>query len=106
MPEPPRPAWLDRRALAAHISVDVHQIRAMLRRGLLPAPSMHLGPRSPRWSVAAVDAALAGGNAAPAGIDAAVEAAAHAIAQGRQGRSPHASLRRGPGIPLSARATG
>lgn len=48
--------WLDREALAHHIAVRVDELPRLLRRGALPSPSLHLGPRSPRWWSAEVDA--------------------------------------------------
>ena len=53
--------WLDRDALAAHISVRVDAIARLQRAGRLPVPSYHLGPRQPRWDRDKVDAALSGG---------------------------------------------
>ena len=55
--------WLDREALARHISVRVDEIAKLLRAGKLPAPSYHLGPKSPRWDRQAVDALFTGGAA-------------------------------------------
>ncbi len=52
--------WLDREALAAYISVRVDEVRKLLRAGRLPTPSHHLGPKSPRWDRAAVDACFEG----------------------------------------------
>lgn len=50
------PEWLDRRSLAAHISVGVDALRRLQRLGKLPRPSYHLGPNSPRWRRIEVDA--------------------------------------------------
>jgi hypothetical protein len=50
------PRWLDRDALAEHICVRVDELPRLLRAGKLPTPSLHLGPRSPRWWSADVDA--------------------------------------------------
>lgn len=58
--------WLDRDALARHISVRVDAIARLQRAGRLPEPSYHLGPRQPRWDRAKVDATLAGEVASPA----------------------------------------
>lgn len=55
-----RPAWLDRDALAAMICVPVHHVARLVKAGKLPAPSYHLGPRSPRWRGDDIDAMLAG----------------------------------------------
>ena len=53
--------WLDRDALAAHISVRPDAIARLQKAGKLPPPSYHLGERRPRWDRDAVDAALSGG---------------------------------------------
>ncbi len=52
--------WLDRDALAAHISVRPDAVARLVKAGRLPEPSYHLGPRQPRWDRERVDAALAG----------------------------------------------
>lgn len=56
----PDPRWLDRDALAAHISVRPDAIARLVKAGRLPPASYHLGPRQPRWDRERVDAALAG----------------------------------------------
>lgn len=48
--------WLDRRALATYICVRVDQVARLRRAGKLPAPSMVLGARSPRWWSGDIDA--------------------------------------------------
>ena len=48
--------WLDREALAVHISVRVDELPRLLRAKKIPNPSFHLGPRSPRWWSADIDA--------------------------------------------------
>jgi hypothetical protein len=77
--EPPR--WLDRDALAVHISVRVDEVRKLLRAGKLPTPSYHLGPRSPRWDRLAVDACFAG-EAASADPEVAVQGVVQKILEG------------------------
>ena len=57
------PRWLDREACAEYISVRVDELPRLVKRGLLPAPSYHLGPRCPRWDRLALDARFAGGAA-------------------------------------------
>lgn len=54
------PRWLDRDACAAYISVRVDELPRLMKRGLLPSPSLHLGPRSPRWDREALDARFDG----------------------------------------------
>lgn len=61
----PEPRWLDREALAAHLSVRVDEIPRLQRRGALPAPSLRFGPRSPRWWSADVDASMGRAVASP-----------------------------------------
>ena len=61
MPDAPR--WLDREACAAYVSVRVDELPRLVRRGKLPAPSYHLGPRCPRWDRLALDARFSGGAA-------------------------------------------
>lgn len=48
--------WLDRDAVAERISERVDRLPRLVRDGKLPAPSYHLGPRSPRWWSADIDA--------------------------------------------------
>ena len=55
------PRWLDREALARHISVRVDAIPRLMKAGRLPKPSYELGPRQPRWDREQVDATLSGG---------------------------------------------
>ena len=79
----PDARWLDRRDLARHLSIDRGDIPRLLRRGKLPPPSYHLGPKSPRWDREAVDAMFAGRVASPlAALDAMVQDAADAILKG------------------------
>ena len=66
--------------MAVYISVRVDEVAKLLRAGKLPAPSYHLGPKTPRWDRFAVDALFEG--SAPSSrqsIDAAVQAAVDAI---------------------------
>ena len=54
------PRWLDRTGVAAYLCVRVDALPRLQRRGKLPAPSYHLGARSPRWDRHALDSLLAG----------------------------------------------
>lgn len=54
------PRWLDREACAAYVSVRVDELPRLVKRGLLPSPSYHLGPRCPRWDRLALDARFTG----------------------------------------------
>ena len=80
------PRWLDRDALAKHISVRVDAISRLRRAGRLPDPSYHLGPRQPRWDRDKVDAALSGG-VASTDPGTAIHALAAQIASRRPARS-------------------
>jgi hypothetical protein len=81
--------WLDRDALAAHISVRPDAIARLQKAGRLPVPSYHLGPRQPRWDRDAVDAALNGG-VASTDPNLAVQSLVNEILASRKGR-PQAS---------------
>lgn len=78
--------WLDRDALARHISVRVDAIARFQKAGRLPAPSYHLGPRQPRWDRDKVDAAFSGG-VASTDPRTAIHALAAEIAARRPSRS-------------------
>ena len=47
--------WLDREAAAAYLSLRVDELPRMVKRDLVPAPSLHFGPRTPRWDRMALD---------------------------------------------------
>ena len=81
--------WLDRYACAAYISVRVDELPRLVRRGFLPAPSYHLGPKTPRWDREALDARFAGSVASPTQAhDLAVQDAVNAIlGKGRQAQA-------------------
>jgi hypothetical protein len=81
--------WLDRDALARHISVRVDAVARFQRAGRLPPPSYHLGPRQPRWDRDLVDAALAGG-VASTDPRTAINALAEEIAGRRRSPRPQA----------------
>jgi len=84
--------WLDRDALARHISVRVDAVARFQRAGRLPPPSYHLGPRQPRWDRDKVDAALSGGVASTDPREA-VQALVAEILQG-QGRARRSAATR------------
>lgn len=83
------PRWLDRDALASYVSARVDELPRLAKAGKLPAPSHHLGPRSPRWWSADVDAMFRGKVASQADPDAVIRDAVAKI-QGRQGRQAEA----------------
>ena len=89
MPDGAAPRWLDRDALARHISVRVDAVARLQRAGRLPLPSLHLGPRQPRWDREAVDATLAGG-VASTDPRVAINALAEEIAGRRRAPRPQA----------------
>jgi hypothetical protein len=70
--------WLDRKACAAYICVKVSALRRLTKQGLLPPPSLLLGPRTPRWDREAVDRLFLG-RAREDGVSAAVQRAVAAI---------------------------
>lgn len=73
MSDPAR--WLDRDGLKAYVGgLDNEKIRRMVRAGKLPAPSYRMGPKSPLWWSADIDAALAGRVASAAGRPSLAEA--------------------------------
>lgn len=77
--------WLDREALARHISVRVDYLPRLVKAGKLPPPSYHLGPKSPRWDRVVVDAQFTGGVTCPAQeLDALVQEVANELASGRR----------------------
>lgn len=55
-----RPRWLDRQACAEYICVRRSTLSRLTKQGLLPKPSLLLGPRTPRWDREAVDALFLG----------------------------------------------
>ena len=77
----PEPGWLYPHAAAAHLGLTLDAFRRRVKAGTLPAPSLALGERNPRWDRAALDAAMTGA-ARSAGRP--LSGAVHAIlAQGR-----------------------
>lgn len=75
--------WLDREAVAAHVSVRVDYVSRLVKAGKLPRPSYHLGPNSPRWDREAVDACFEGGaRSGPRGVDQIVQEAVEDILRG------------------------
>lgn len=78
--------WMDREALAAYVSVRVDYIPRPVKAGKLPAPSLHLGPKSPRWDRYAVDACFEGeARSASRSVDEAVQALVEKIERGETG---------------------
>lgn len=57
----PDARWLDAEAAAEYLSIRVDELARYVRKGKVPEPSRHLGPRSPRWDRLALDACFLGG---------------------------------------------
>lgn len=84
------PRWLAPEMAASYVGKRVDELPRLVKRGLLPRPSYHFGPRQPRWDREALDALFEGKQARPS-MDAAVQEIASALAQGsRKGRSSQA----------------
>ena len=71
-----QPRWLDPEDTARYISAQRREVTRLVREGKLPAPSLHLGPRQPRWDRTKIDALFDPGQAqsSEAVLDAAVQA--------------------------------
>lgn len=50
--------WLDPEALARRLCTKTNMLSRYVQQGKLPRPSLHLGPRSPRWDIHAIDAVM------------------------------------------------
>lgn len=55
--------WLDADATAEYLCVRVTRLQALVKERRIPPANYALGPRSPRWDRAALDAAFEGGAA-------------------------------------------
>jgi hypothetical protein len=101
------PRWLDLTGAAAHLSLRPDVFARKVKAGIIPAPSTHLGERTPRWDRGALDAAMGGGSGST-NVREAVNALANQIAaEGRENGPPHAGRRHGQSLPLrGARAKG
>lgn len=81
--------WLTPRETADKLGVYPHDLRRLVRQGM-PAPSLRMGPRQPRYDEAALDAWMRGEDAAAAlpgkTPEAAVSGLVHEILSG-SGRS-------------------
>jgi hypothetical protein len=79
--------WLDVTAGAAFLSLRPDIFLRKVREGLIPAPSIILGKRSPRWDRDRLDAIMMGGGTGSTNAREAVRAAAVEIERGgRRGR--------------------
>lgn len=86
--------WLDLTAASAYLSLRPDIFARKVKAGIIPAPSLHLGERTPRWDRSTLDEAMMGGGtgstnareAVAAYTRKAVEALAEKIAAGGQPR--------------------
>ena len=92
------PRWLHPEAAAAYVGRRVDELPRLVKRGLLPKPSFHFGPRSPRYDRLQLDALFTDASAS-AEIDSAVDEAVHEILGAARRPSP-ARGRQREGIPL------
>jgi hypothetical protein len=49
------PRWLNPEQTASYVGRRVDELPRLVRAGKLPAPSLHFGPRSPRWDRVQLD---------------------------------------------------
>lgn len=105
----PDAQWLDQDAAAARLGLSVPKFLRRVKAGALPAPSAALGARTLRWSVAALDAAMAGAAASGATThrQRVSDAVATILAEGRSRRAQVARRCQPPvpGAPTAARGT-
>jgi hypothetical protein len=59
MADPAR--WLDLTAAAAYLPLRPDIFARKVKAGIIPAPSVHLGERTPRWDQGVLDATMGGG---------------------------------------------
>src|SRR5574340_1004798 len=94
------PRWLDARAAVQYLTLDdAGALKRLVKQGRIPAPSYHLGPRSPRWDREALDLALAGGEASGSTTRKAVSDAVQAILAEGPRRARKTCGRHGQRIP-------
>lgn len=79
--------WLKPSDTAAYIGKPKASLKPLCRAGLLPKPSYHFGPKSPRYDREAIDAMISGTERVSK-IDAAI-AGAIECEQNRQSRRIH-----------------
>jgi hypothetical protein len=93
--------WLSAEQAAAYVSRRVDELPRLVRRGLLPEPSYHFGPRSPRWDREALDALFAPAAASP-GDEKLKREARDALRKRLQGRKANAGGRHSQRIFISS----
>jgi hypothetical protein len=80
-----QPRWLSPEQAAAYIGERVDRLPRLVRSGKMPKPSLHLGPRTPRYDRLALDE-LFGAAAASTSLSAATERAVNAIVERARAR--------------------
>lgn len=82
------PRWLDADAAADYLSLRIDAFFRLVRDGKIPPPSRHLGERTARWDIVALDAVMVGATTASTDTRTAFDALAKEIkGEGRKGRS-------------------
>ncbi len=77
--------WMAPEAAATYIGRRVDELPRLVKRGLLPKPSYHFGPRSPRWDRTTLDALFEAKPARPS-MDVVAQEIAETLAQGGRKR--------------------
>lgn len=99
------PRWLDLAAAAAYLSLRPDIFARKVKAGAIPAPSVNLGERTPRWDRGALDATMSGGTGSTNAREAVNALATQIAAQGRKDGSAHTQRRNGQNLPVRASRT-
>jgi hypothetical protein len=94
--------WLDLEGAAAYLSLRPDTFARKVRAGIIPAPSVRLGERTPRWDRGVLDATMDGGTGSTNAREAVNALAGQIAAEGRENGPPHARGRHRQGLPLRA----
>jgi hypothetical protein len=92
------PRWLDLIAASAYLSLRPDIFMRKVKTGIIPAPSLHLGDRTPRWDRGALDVLMGGGAGSTNAREAVNALATEIAAQGRKNSAPHARGRHRQGL--------
>lgn len=92
--------WLDIESAASYLSLRPDTFQRKVKARQLPAPSKHLGERSPRWDRAALDAMMEGNAGSSSHRDTFNAIAAKIATEGRKNSPSHARGRHGQNLPL------
>jgi hypothetical protein len=57
--------WLTPEQTAQRLGTQVHKLPTLVKKGKLPSPSYHLGPRSPRYDLTTLDSLMTQGHHNP-----------------------------------------